>query len=244
MGRLWRTIDRRLLRDVAAICVAVGFVAVSYGAIAVGYGIPAWAVIAMSVFVFAGGAQFMAAGMLAAGNPVAAVLGGLLLNSRHFPFGLAVGDILGGARWRRVLGSHVMVDEAVAFAMAQGPAGATNDGQRRRHAYWLTGVGIFLLWNIGTVLGVLLGGAVGDPAVLGLDAAFPAGLIALILPSLRAADARRVALVGAAVAVAVTPWLPAGLPVLCALLGLAAAGRAPAPVGEIPEAPEVPEVVR
>jgi 4-azaleucine resistance transporter AzlC len=237
MGRLWRTFDRRLVRDVAAICIAVGFVGVSYGAIAVGYGVPAWAVIAMSVFVFAGGAQFMAAGMLAAGNPLAAVLGGLLLNARHFPFGLAVGDILGGPRWRRVLGSHVMVDEAVAFAMAQ-----NHDGVRRRHAYWLTGVGIFLLWNTGTVLGVLLGGAVGDPAVLGLDAAFPAGLIALILPSLRAADARRVALVGATVAVLVTPWLPAGLPVLCALLGLVAAGRAPA--GAKPAAPEIEEVVR
>ena len=80
---------------------------------------------------------------------------------------------------------------------------------------------------------------VGDPAVLGLDAAFPAGLIALILPSLRSADARRVALIGGAVAVAVTPFLPAGLPVLCALLGLLAAGRAPAT-----EAPEIQEVAR
>jgi 4-azaleucine resistance transporter AzlC len=236
MGRLWRTFDRGLVRDVAAICVAVGFVGVSYGAIAIGYGVPAWAVIAMSVLVFAGGAQFMAAGMLAAGNPVAAVLGGLLLNARHFPFGLAVADLLGGARWRRLLGSHVMVDEAVAFATAQA------DPVRRRHAYWLTGVGIFLLWNTGTVLGVLLGGAVGDPAVLGLDAAFPAGLIALILPSLRAPDARRVALVGAAVAVLATPWLPAGLPVLCALIGLAVAGRARE--SSTPEAPEMPEVAR
>jgi 4-azaleucine resistance transporter AzlC len=230
VGRLWRTIDRKVIRDVAAICLAVGFVGLSYGAIAVGSGLPAWAVVAMSVLVFAGGAQFMAAGMLAAGNPVAAVLGGLLLNARHFPFGLAVADVLGTTRAGRLLGSHVMVDEAVAFAMAQ------PDPVRRRQAYWLTGVGIFLVWNTGTVLGVALGGIVGDPAVLGLDAAFPAGLIALLMPSLRDPAARRVALVGATVAVLTTPWLPAGLPVLLALAGLLVAGRArtePSPTPEV-----------
>src|SRR5262245_61748482 len=204
MSMPWRTIDRSLVRDVAAIWLAVGFVGVSYGAIAVGSGVPLWATVAMSIFVFAGGSQFLAVGMLAAGNPLAAVLGGLLLNARHLPFGIAVGDIISSS-WRvRAVGSHVMVDEAVAFAMAQ------PDPVRRRHAYWLTGVGIFVVWNIGTVLGALLGQAVGDPSRLGLDAAFPAALIALLMPSFAAADARRVALVGAMLAVAVTPVLPAG----------------------------------
>lgn len=218
MSTLWRTLDRRLIRDVAAISVASGFVGLSFGAIAVASGIPTWAVIAMSTVVFAGGSQFMAVGMIAAGNPVAAVLGGLLLNARHFPFGLAVADVL-GARWRnRLVGSHVMIDESVAFAMAQ------PDPRLRRQAYWLTGLSLFVCWNIGTIAGLLLGNAVGDPATIGLDAAFPAGLLALILPSLRDRAARRVAIVGAAVAVLTTPLLPAGLPVLLALVGLVAAG--------------------
>lgn len=221
VGTVGRTEDRRLVRDVAAIALAVTFVGISFGAIAVASGLPAWSVVAMSLIVFAGGSQFMAIGMLAGGSPVAAVLGGLLLNARHLPFGLAVADALGGSRWRRVLGAHLMVDESVAFALAQSEPG------RRRYAYWLTGTALFLCWQLGTAAGVALGSSVGDPARYGLDAAFPAGLLALLMPALRRPDARRVAIVGGGVAVATSFVLPAGLPVLLALTGLVAAGRAP-----------------
>jgi 4-azaleucine resistance transporter AzlC len=206
--------DRALLRDAAAIAAAMIAVGASFGAIAVAYGLPTWVPFLMSSAVFAGGAQFLAVGLLAAGNPIAAVLAGLLLNARHLPFGLAVSETV-GPRWRdRLVGSHLMTDEVVAFTLAE------KDPARRRRTYWLIGVTLFTSWNLGTALGVLLGGATGDPAALGLDAAFPAGLIALILPSLRDRDTRLVALTGAAAAVLLTPVLPAGLPVLCALLGL------------------------
>jgi 4-azaleucine resistance transporter AzlC len=221
-----RTPDRRLVRDVAAVGVADTVVAVSYGAIAVAAGLPTWAIVAMSMLLFAGGAQFLATALISAGNPVAAVAGGLLLNARHLPFGLAVADVLAppstDARrglLRRLVGSHLMVDESVAFALAQ------DDPARRRSAYWLTGASLFVLWNAGTALGILLGGAVGDPARFGLDAAFPAGLIALLMPTLRESRPRRVALVGACAALLATPVLPAGLPVLLALVGLVAFGR-------------------
>ncbi|MEU4426256.1 AzlC family ABC transporter permease [Actinoplanes sp. NPDC024001] len=204
----------RTLRDVAALAAATLAVGASFGAITIAYGLPAWLPVVMSVLIFAGGAQFLAVGLLAAGNPLAAVVAGLLLNARHLPFGLAVADTI-GPRWRdRLVGSHIMTDETVAFALAE------PDPARRRRVYWTVGATLFVTWNTGVVLGVLLGGAVGDPNALGLDAAFPAGLIALILPSLRDRDTRRVALAGAAVAVLLTPVLPAGLPVLCALLGL------------------------
>lgn len=209
-----RTSDVALLRDVAAIGAAMLAVGASFGAVAVGAGLPAWAIVAMSVLVYAGGAQFMAVGLVAAGSPLAAVLAGLLLNARHLPFGLALGGSLGPQRWRRLLGSHLMTDEATAFALAR-PA-----GPGRRRAFWLAAVLLFLAWNAGTLLGVLAGGAVGDPAALGLDAAFPAGLAALLLPSLRDRDTRLVALIGAGLAVLATPVLPAGLPVLLALAAL------------------------
>ena len=192
--------------------VAVGG---SFGAIAIAYGLPTWVPFLMSTVVFAGGAQFLAVGLIAAGNPVAAVLAGLLLNARHLPFGLAVAPTIGPRLRDRLIGSHLMTDEVVAFTLAQ------SDPVRRRRTYWLIGFTLFTSWNAGTALGVWLGGATGDPAMLGLDAAFPAGLIALILPSLRDRDTRLVALSGAATAVLLTPILPAGLPVLCALLGLA-----------------------
>jgi branched chain amino acid efflux pump len=238
MGAAERTATR-LVRDVAAIAVAAGAIGVSFGAIAIAAGLPAWLVSAMSVLVFAGGSQFLAVGLIAAGSPVAAVLAGLLLNARHLPFGLAIagsvfpGRTSGGpsggstgsaggftgftSEWPgRLVGSHLMIDESVAFALAQ------SDPRARRRAYWLTGGVLFGSWNAGTLLGIAVGGAASDPAALGLDAAFPAGLIALMLPSLRDRHTRRVALLGAAVAVLTTPLLPAGLPVLLALVGLAA----------------------
>ncbi|WP_431727542.1 AzlC family ABC transporter permease [Verrucosispora sp. TAA-831] len=208
-----RTPGAGVLRDVAAIAVAMIAVGASFGAVAVAAGIPGWATVTMSVLVYAGGAQFMAVGLLAAGNPVAAVFAGLLLNARHLPFGLTLGDTIGRRLRHRLLGSHLMTDEATAFTLARPP------GADRRRAFWLAGVLLFLAWNVGTVLGVLAGGVAGDPAALGLDAAFPAGLIALLLPSLRDPETRRMALVGAVVAVLTTPLLPAGLPVLLALAG-------------------------
>ncbi|PRY30193.1 AzlC family ABC transporter permease [Pseudosporangium ferrugineum] len=209
-----RTPDRALLRDAAAIAAAMVAVGASFGAIAIAYGLPTWVPFVMSTVVFAGGAQFLAVGLIAAGNPLAAVVAGLLLNARHLPFGLAVAPTI-GTRWRdRLLGSHLMTDETVAFTLRE------EHPARRRRTYWLIGTTLFVSWNTGTLLGVLLGGATGDPAALGLDAAFPAGLIALILPSLRDGTTRAVALTGAALAVLLTPVLPAGLPVLAALLGL------------------------
>lgn len=214
MRTVWRTTDRALVRDVSAIAAAAAAVGASFGAITVAAGLPGWSVPAMSVLIFAGGSQFMAVGLVAAGNPVAAVFAGLLLNARHLPFGLAVGGIV-GQRWpARLVGSHLLVDESVAFAMAQ------PDPERRRRAYWMTGIALFITWNAGCLAGVVLGGAVGDPARLGVDAAFPAGLLALLLPALRDRETRSVAGVGAAVAVLLTPVLPAGLPVLLALVGL------------------------
>ncbi|MEO3775584.1 AzlC family ABC transporter permease [Micromonospora sp. B11E3] len=206
-----RTVDGGVLRDVAAVGAAMVAVGASFGAVAVAAGLPAWAPVAMSVVLYAGGAQFMAVGLVAAGSPLAAVTAGLLLNARHLPFGLTLGDTLGRRRWQRLLGSHLMTDEATAFALAR-PA-----GEPRRRAFWLAGTLLFLAWNAGTVLGVFLGGAAGDPAALGLDAAFPAGLVALLLPALRDRETRLVALGGAALAVLATPVLPAGLPVLLAL---------------------------
>ena len=221
MRTIWRTLGAGVVRDILAVAAAAGFVGLSFGAIATAAGIPNWAVVSFSVFVFAGGAQFLAVALVAAGSPVAAILGGLLLNARHLPFGLAIADVLAGGWGRRAVGSHLMIDEAVAFALAQ------PDRPRRRAAYWLTGGALFVCWQAGTVAGVAIGAAVGDPTQYGLDAAFPAALLALLIPRLREAAGLRVAAVAAAVAVAATFFVPAGLPVLLGLVGLIAAGRSP-----------------
>lgn len=208
-------------------CLADGVVGASFGAIAVAGGQPSWVPLLMSPLVFAGGAQFAALGVvLSGGSAAAAVVAGLVLNLRLFPFGLAVADVLDRPWPARLLGSHVIIDEAVAFVMTQ-------QGLSRRRAVFATfGSLMFLLWNLGTVIGVLAGHAVGDPSALGLDAASPMVLLALVLPVLREARALRAGLAGAAVALLSTPVLPAGLPVLLALLGMAAAGRGQAGPGD------------
>ncbi|QJY48376.1 AzlC family ABC transporter permease [Pseudonocardia broussonetiae] len=208
------------LRDVLALASAVGVVGASFGALAAAAGIPLALASGMSLLVFAGGSQFLVVSVVAAGgSPVAAVVAGLLINARHLPFGLAMAPVVGTSWPARLVGAHVLIDESVAFARSRG------DGARR--AFWMCGAALFVFWNVGTVVGVLAGAAVPDTDAFGIDAAFPAALLALLVPALREADARRVGLAAAAVALVATPFLPPGLPVLVGLLGLAAAGRAP-----------------
>ncbi|MFI9153642.1 AzlC family ABC transporter permease [Streptomyces sp. NPDC053367] len=213
--------DPELLRDVALVCLAGGIVGVSFGAIAVAGGLPVWVPVVMSLVVYAGSAQFSAVGvLLAGGGPVAAAATGLLLNTRTAAFSLAVAGVIGRSGPARLLGAHLVTDETVAFALAQ------QDPARRRAAFWVSGVALFAVWNAGVLAGALAGTALGDTARFGLDAAFPAVLAALVLPALREdAGVRRAALPGAALALAVTPFVPAGVPVLLALMGLALYGR-------------------
>jgi 4-azaleucine resistance transporter AzlC len=212
MRSFLRTLPPGLARDVAALAAAAFVVGISFGAIAVASGVSGPKAVAMSVFVFAGGSQFLAVGVVGAGGTVlAAVLGGLVLNARHLPFGLAMGDALGR---HRIVGSHLIIDEAVAFTLAR------TEKRARRQAFWLAGGVLFVVWNVGTVVGVVAGSAVGDPNAFGIDAAFPAGMLALLLPALKDRPALRVALGAAVLALVAAPFLPPGLPVLVALLGL------------------------
>jgi 4-azaleucine resistance transporter AzlC len=226
MRSIWRTLDRETLRDIGLVCLADGVVGVSYGVVTVSSGLPIWAPMALSVLVFAGASQFLFVAIVAAGGgPVAAVAAGLLVNARLLPFGFAVGDVLGTGWARRLLGSHLVIDESVAFTLTQSAA------DRRRAAFWTCGIGLFACWNLGVLIGAFAGTAVRDTDALGLDAAFPAVLLALVLPSLKDAEVRLPVLVGVAAALATTPFLPAGLPVLLALVGVLAGMVAKTPAG-------------
>ncbi|MEU6845224.1 AzlC family ABC transporter permease [Streptomyces sp. NPDC046716] len=215
-GRGGWVLDRPLLRDVVLVCLADGVVGLSFGAIAVAGGLPVWLPIVMSLIVFAGSAQFSTVGVLVAGGgPVAAAATGLLLNTRTAAFSLAVADVLGRSWPARLVGAHLVTDETAAFVLAQsGPA-------RRRTAFWVSGAGLFAAWNLSVAAGAVAGGALGDTDRFGLDAAFPAVLLALVLPALRdGRGVRRAAAAGAVLAVAATPFVPTGVPVLLALAGL------------------------
>jgi predicted branched-subunit amino acid permease len=136
-------------------------------------------------------------------SPVAAVIAGLLINVLHLPFGLAMAPVVGD-RWpARLLGAHILVDESVAFSRARGT------GRRARIAGWTSGLTFFVFWNVGALVGVFAGAAVPDTDAFGIDAAFPAALLALLLSGLAAPDAWRVGITAAVIAVAATPFLPA-----------------------------------
>ncbi|WP_224390154.1 AzlC family ABC transporter permease [Pseudonocardia sp. ICBG1293] len=208
------------VRDALTIAVAVAVVGVSFGALAPAAGLSPAMTMAMSLLVFAGGAQLLVTGVLAAGGGVwAAVAAGLILNLRHLPFGLALARHLGGG-WRRWPAAHVVTDESTAFVLAR-----TDTPGRGRRAFRILGVAKYLCWQLDTAAGLVLGASVPDPAAFGLDAAFPAALLAMLVPMLRRVDARRVGAAAATVSLACAPFLPVGLPVLAGLLGVGAAGR-------------------
>jgi predicted branched-subunit amino acid permease len=179
---------------------------VSYGAVAVTGGLPLWVPAVLSVLVMAGSSELLFVGIVAAGgNPLAAALAGVLVNARHLPYG-PIGN-------RRVLGTHLMNDESVVFALAQ------SEPDKQHAAYWACGFGVLITWPAGAVTGALLGGVVHNTSAFGLDAVFPAMILALIFPALR--ENRRAAVAGAGIALAGTACgLPAGLPVLLALAAL------------------------
>jgi 4-azaleucine resistance transporter AzlC len=231
MSSIYRTLGRGALRDIALACLAVWVIGLSYGAIAVASGFPVWFPAVQGTLVLAGASEFLFIGIVAAGgNPIAASLAGLLVNARHLPYGLALPDVIGPGRgWRRLLGSHVMNDESVVFALAQ------DDLPRKRAAYWACGLGVLICWPAGASLGALAGSFLHDTNAFGLDATFPAVILALIVPALRDRVTALAAVIGAAIALAATPFLPAGLPVLLALGGtLVLVGRRSAPTAREP----------
>ena len=137
-----------------------------------------------------------------------------LLAARNGMYGLALNPMIRGGRRRRLLAAQLVIDESSAMASAQ------RDAAEAAKAFWVTGIGVFAFWNLGTLIGAVAGNAIGDPETLGLDAAFPAGFIALTAPHLRRRPGLIAAIVGGAIAFVTIPLLPAGAPVLVAALAV------------------------
>lgn len=203
-------------RSIWVLGFAISVFGVSFGVLATTAGLSVAQACAMSVLVFTGASQFAVIGVLGAGGSLPAAFGSaLLLAARNAAYGVALAPTLGRrSLGRRLLAAQLVIDESTALATAQsGP-------RAREHAFWTAGIAVFVCWNLGTALGAVAGDAVGDPEVFGLDAAFPAGFVALVVPHLRSRQGRWAAACGALVAVALTPLLPAGAPIVAAALGV------------------------
>lgn len=196
--------------------------AIAYAVAARGAGLSIFETQAMSVIVFAGAAQFMAAGMFAAAaEPLAIVFTVLLVNLRHFLYGLNLGrGTL--SRGGEALAAHLLTDEAFGLTVAAGRQGGP----------WLLGAGasVFVVWNAGTLAGALLSATIPDPAALGVDFVFPLAFLALLLPLLKNRSAWVVALTSTALALLFSRFFSAGITVLLtgllgSLLGAVTSGR-------------------
>ncbi len=162
---------------------------------------------------FTGASQFALVGVLGAGGGVlAAVAGALLLGSRNTLYAVRLSALVPARGLRRVGAAQLTIDESTGMATAA-PQGLA------AYAFWSTGLSIYVLWNLATLLGAVGAARLGDPAVLGLDAAVPAAFLALLAPQVRERQVLAVAVAGGLIALVAVPLVPAGVPVL--LAGLA-----------------------
>jgi 4-azaleucine resistance transporter AzlC len=206
------------VRATLPLSVAVLGFGASFGVLALAAGLGPVGAIVMSATTFAGSAQFAAISILGGGGTVAAaVSAAVLLNARYRPIGASVAPSLAGPRWTRFLRAQLIVDESWAIA-------AEGGGRFAPRVLVGSGLTLYAAWVGGTAAGVLFGDVLADPRALGLDAAFPALFLALLIPQLRERRALAAAALGAAIALALTPIASTGVPIIAAgvacLLGL------------------------
>lgn len=188
---------------------------ISFGALAVASGLDVWQTCVLSLVMFTGGSQYAFVGVIGAGGLAAApaaIISSALLGVRNVAYGLRMAPVVGTDRLRRVIAPHFTIDESTAVSLAH------TEPRARRIGFWVTGIGIYLGWNVSTLAGALLGDVLGDPRAYGLDAAASAAFLALLWPRLRQRQAIVVGVAAAVVATALTPVLMPGIPVLVAAL--------------------------
>jgi 4-azaleucine resistance transporter AzlC len=208
------------LRAGIPFAIAGGILSMSFGVLATAAGMSDIAAVVMSMVVFAGSAQFAAISIVASGGSLgAAVVAAAMVNSRFLPMGAALAPSLPGRAVFRAVQGQAVVDASWAMALRE-------DGSFDRFFLFGASAVQYVTWSAGTALGVLVGGLLGDTNMLGLDAIFPAFFLALLIAEAQSRRARGVAALGAAIAVALVPFTPAGVPVLVAsVAALAGLGR-------------------
>jgi predicted branched-subunit amino acid permease len=205
------SLTRRTVRDSLSVAITVGTYGVAFGAASVAAGFTVLQSCLFSLLTFTGASQFAAVGVVASGGAAAsAVAAAALLGTRNALYGIQMAPILKVKGVRRVLAAQITIDESTGVALSQAPRGVP----AMRAGFWITGTGVFVFWNIFTLLGALGAKALGNPASWGLDAAVPAAFLGLLWPRLVTNYLRVVAVVSMVFAILITPWLPAGLPII------------------------------
>jgi predicted branched-subunit amino acid permease len=211
-------------RQALSVGLATGAYGISFGAVSVAAGLSVAQTCALSLLMFTGGSQFAFAGVAASlGGPLTAISTAALVGVRNGFYGLQMAPVLRVRGLRRLAAVQLTIDESTAVGSAQTVLHPGHP-ELARLGFWATGGAVYLLWNLSTLLGAVIGEVLGDPRRYGLDAAAAAAFLALLWPRLRSADARWIGLSAAVVALSVVPFVPAGVPVPAAgAVALAAA---------------------
>lgn len=194
-----------------SISFAVALYGISFGALAVASGLTLWQTVALSALMFTGGSQFAFIGVLASGGTASTALtGATLLSLRNTIYGVQIKALLNPSGLKKYAAAQVTIDESMAVATAQ------EDPAEQRRGFWVTGLGVYVGWNLTTVLGALLGDVIADPEALGLDGAVVAAFLGLLWPRLKSKEPWALAVVAALVTTLTMPLVPAGIPILVA----------------------------
>ncbi|WP_285136992.1 AzlC family ABC transporter permease [Microbacterium sp. lyk4-40-TSB-66] len=213
MRSFHRTPEGVASRQGLAVALATSAYGISFDALSVASGLDVWQTCVLSLLMFTGGSQFAFVGVVAAGGLAAApaaIASSALLGVRNAAYAMRMAPVIAGDFWRKAAATQFTIDESVAVGLSQ-------DTPRARQAgFWVTGIAIWLGWNVSTLVGALLGDVLGDPRTYGLDAAAAAAFLALLWPRLRGRQPLAVAAGAAVVAALLTPWLMPGIPVIAA----------------------------
>lgn len=200
-----------VVRVALSVSVATGLYGISFGALAIAAGLNLWQTMALSALMFTGGSQFAFIGVIAGGGTGGAAFGAAsLLGVRNALYGMQMNVLLRPRGARKYGAAHVTIDESIAVAASQ------DEPAEARRGFWWAGLGVFTLWNLFTVLGAVVGDALGDPAAWGLDGAAVAAFLALLWPRLASKDPIALAVVAAAVTIIAIPFVPSGVPIMIA----------------------------
>jgi len=198
-------------RDSLSVSVTVGAYGVAFGAAAVANGFSVLQSCLLSLLTFSGASQFAVIGVIGSGgSALSGIATASLLGSRNGLYGVIMAPILKVRGFKRVVAAHITIDESTGVSLSQEPRGL----QAMREGFWFTGFGVFIFWNLFTLAGAVGAKAMGDPSAWGLDAAVPAAFLGLVWPRLKNSTDKTLAIVAAVFAIATTPFLPAGLPII------------------------------
>jgi len=204
---------KQVVRTALSVAFTVGLYGAAFGAAGVTAGFSILQTCLLSILLFSGASQFAVVGIMGAGgSAVSAIATATLLGFRNALYGLQMAPILKVKGLKRILAAQITIDESTAVATLQ-----ENDADRRR-GFYVTGIGVFVFWNLFTFLGALGASAIGDPAVWGLDAAVPAAFCGLIWPRLKNKTHFIVSAVAIAWALLLTPITAAGIPIITTVL--------------------------